>query len=140
MHVVETGEEAEESKFSCRAKLYVLDLTNSEQGWKERGVGTLHVNTTKAESGDKSNSGSTAEGAKSRLVMRSDGLLRVVLNVPLHKNFEVMSGMKSSLQSEKFVRISHIEDAKPVQYALRTNNADTAQRLFKAIEDLVPKN
>lgn len=133
MLLVETGEEAEESRFSCRAKLYVLNLTQSEQGWKERGVGTLHVNTKKTE-------GDASETAKSRMVMRSDGLLRVVLNVPLLKNFEVMSGMKSSLQSEKFVRISAIEDGKPVQYALRTNNTDTAKRLYKAIQDLVPPN
>lgn len=125
---VETGEEKEVSVFSCRAKLYVLDLANSDAGWKERGVGTLHVNSSKDEG-----------QPKSRLVMRVDGSLRVVLNLPWVKSFKVMEGMKSSLQSEKFVRISAVEENnKPVQYALRMNNAETTKNLFKTIQGLVP--
>lgn len=112
--------------FNCRAKLYALSLVAPSEGWKERGVGTLHVNT-KSENDKK----------KSRLVMRSDGLLRVILNVSLHKNFEIFQGMKSSLQSEKFVRISTLEDGEPVQYSLRTSNKETAQGLFDIITELV---
>ena len=69
--------------------------------------------------------------------MRSDGLLRVVLNVPLLKSFEVFKGMKSSLQSEKFIRITAIENGKPIQYALKTANADTSDKLYSAIQQLI---
>lgn len=105
-----TGEEFEESVFSCRAKLYFLDVTK-EDGWKERGIGTLHVNK------------STSEDAshKSRIVMRSDGVLRVILNLPLLKSYQIHSGMKSSLSSEKFVRISATEEGKPCQYAFKVS-------------------
>lgn len=121
---IETGEEGEESVFSCRAKLYTLDLTNPSEGWRERGVGTLHVNTT--------------QESKSRLVMRADGVLKVILNLPLLSGFEVLSGMKSSLSGEKFVRINCIQDNKPLQYALRTSNADISKQLFEKIENLIP--
>lgn len=150
---VETGEEAEVPIFTCRSKLYALDLTLSESGWKERGVGTLHVNMTKVASGggvvgegreNKAQQSATATAtakatAKSaRLVMRADGLLRVILNLPLQKSFKAFTGMNSSLQGEKFVRVSAIgEEGKPVQYAFRTNNAETARTLFKAIQNFV---
>lgn len=112
-----------------------------ESGWKERGVGTLHVNTTKRDP-----SGASATTAtKSRLVMRADGLLRVVLNLPLLKaSTLVMAGMKSSLQSEKFVRVNGVESDEQggkgmmVQYALKTGNADTAKALLRAIEGVIP--
>ncbi|CAN6647578.1 ran-specific GTPase-activating protein 2 [Trichomonascus vanleenenianus] len=125
---IETGEENEDSVFSCRAKLYAMDLTQSDQGWKERGVGTLHLNTMKLEDGT----------TKNRIVMRADGVLKVILNLPLLKNFEVMSGMKSSLSSEKFVRLSALENGKPLQYALRTSSGDTSAKLFDKIKELIP--
>lgn len=121
---IETGEEGEQSVFSCRAKLYTLDLTNPSEGWRERGVGTLHVNTT--------------QESKSRLVMRADGVLKVILNLPLLSGFEVHSGMNSSLSGEKFVRINCIQENKPLQYALRTSNADISKQLFDEIEKLIP--
>lgn len=139
---VETGEESEESKFSCRTKLYVLDLTDSSAGWKERGVGTLHVNSQKATSTSTDSTSeeneTTTPKAKSRLVMRVDGSLRVALNLPWQKDsFKVMQGMKSSLQSEKFVRVSVVEDGnRPVQYAMKVGNAKTATSLYEAIAAL----
>ncbi|ODQ67713.1 hypothetical protein NADFUDRAFT_80889 [Nadsonia fulvescens var. elongata DSM 6958] len=126
--VVETGEEDEKSVFTCRSKLYSLDLTATAEGWKERGVGTIHVNTKEVD-GVK----------KSRVVMRSDGLLRVILNAPLLEKFEVMKGMSSSLQSEKFVRITAFENGKPFQYALKTGNKNTANELYDNIQMLIPK-
>ncbi|VVT50836.1 uncharacterized protein SAPINGB_P002896 [Magnusiomyces paraingens] len=130
---VETGEEYEESKFSCRAKLYALDITNSSEGWKERGVGPLHVNSVKKEFEDQ-----FENKTKARVVMRADGILKVILNVPLSKSTEVFAGMKSSLASENFVRITAFEEGKPFQYSLRTNNADTAKELYESIKKLLP--
>jgi Ran-binding protein 3 len=121
---VETGEEQEDSVFSCRVRLYALDLTNAAVGWKERGTGTLHVNKMR-------------DGSRSRLVMRADAVLRVILNLPLVQNMEVAQGMKSSLASDKFVRITGFEDKKPHQYALKASNPELAEELFNHINELV---
>lgn len=94
-----TGEEDEESIHSIRAKLYLMA---EDQSWKERGTGTLRVNVPK----------SSSDKQSARLVMRADGVLRVILNVSLFK------GMKCELQ-EKFVRIVAFEEAKPVHYAIK---------------------
>ncbi len=75
-----------------------------DQSWKERGTGTLRVNVPKRSSDKRA----------ARLVMRADGVLRVILNVSLFK------GMKCELQ-EKFVRIIAFEDGKPVPYAIRVS-------------------
>lgn len=75
-----------------------------DQSWKERGTGTLRVNVPKHSARD-----------KARLVMRADGVLRVILNVSLFKR------MKCELH-EKFVRIVAFEDAKPVHYAIKVSS------------------
>lgn len=129
---IETGEEFEASVFTCRAKLYALDVSNSQEGWKERGVGTVHVNTVKSEYKQQ-----YENKTKSRAVMRADGILKVILNIPLNQNTEIMSGMKSSLSSEKFVRISAFEDGKPFQYSLRTGSAEVAKKLYDVLKDQI---
>lgn len=122
-----TGEEEEKSVFTCRAKLYVLILDQASEGWKERGVGTLHVNTHESEDGTK----------KSRIVMRADSVLKVILNTPLIPQMDVFSGMKSSLSGEKFVRVTAVEDGKPCQYAFRTGNKETSNELYETLSKLV---
>lgn len=124
---VETGEEEENSVYSCRARLYALDLADSSSGWKERGTGTLHVNTL-------------PDGSRSRLVMRADAVLRVILNLPLIASTTVSKGMKSSLASDKFVRVTGVEDSKPVQYALKAANPEVAGELYNQIDRLLPHN
>ncbi|KAK9469027.1 hypothetical protein V1512DRAFT_258446 [Lipomyces arxii] len=130
---IETGEEMEESVFSCRAKLYSLDPSQAEQGWKERGTGVLHLNVMK--STDQNNSDSSTK--KSRIVMRADGVLKVILNLPLVKGTEILKGLKSSLVSEKFVRILAWESQKPMQYALRMGNGNTATEFFDTATGLL---
>lgn len=125
---VETGEESEESVYSCRAKLYALDVTAEQIGWKERGVGTLHVNNSTESADDKK---------RSRIVMRSDGSLRVILNVLLTPKTEIQKGLKSSFASEKFVRLTGVEDGKPIQYAIKTGNANIGEELYEAIQKLI---
>ncbi|KAK9238516.1 hypothetical protein V1525DRAFT_400745 [Lipomyces kononenkoae] len=148
---VETGEEMETSIFNCRAKLYVLDPTEADKGWKERGVGVLHLNvrnddsvtatdTPEPSSTDESKESTPAgreRKSKARIVMRADGVLKVILNLPLVKGIEVMKGMKSSLASEKFVRISAWENHKPIQYALRMGNENVATEFYDAAEGLI---
>jgi Ran-binding protein 3 len=121
---VKSGEEDEEQLFTCRAKLYCLDLTDVEQGWKERGVGNVHVNK--------------GESHSSRIIMRSNGLLKVILNVALVSGLEILKGMPSSLQSEKFIRFTSMDKGKPVQYAIKTGNVETTQSLYDSLIKLIP--
>ncbi|KAK9360345.1 hypothetical protein V1504DRAFT_423606 [Lipomyces starkeyi] len=148
---VETGEEMETSVFNCRAKLYSLDPTEADKGWKERGVGVLHLNVLKDDTGttvdtpEPSSADASKEStptvrerkSKARIVMRADGVLKVILNLPLVKGIEVRKGMKSSLVSEKFVRISAWENHKPIQYALRMGNENVAAEFYDTAESLI---
>ncbi|KAG5372120.1 Ran-specific GTPase-activating protein 2 [Yarrowia sp. C11] len=127
---METGEEGEESVYTCRAKLYYFDLTNTTEGWKERGVGQVHINKLKPED--------VTETCSGRIVMRTDAVHRVVLNMGLVKGLEVQAGMGASLSSDKVIRISTMEDDKPVQYALKTGNPDAAKQLLAGIKGLIP--
>lgn len=85
----ETGEEGEVTEYSCRAKLYNFAVVDAEKGkkeWKERGLGTLRLNTARPASegeGDKA-----AARSKARLVMRADGSQRLVLNTPVQKDIK----------------------------------------------------
>ncbi|KAK9329142.1 hypothetical protein V1520DRAFT_344156 [Lipomyces starkeyi] len=148
---VETGEEMETSVFNCRAKLYSLDPTEADKGWKERGVGVLHLNVLKddtvttvvtpepssADASKESTPTVRERKSKARIVMRADGVLKVILNLPLVKGIEVRKGMKSSLVSEKFVRISAWENHKPIQYALRMGNENVAAEFYDTAESLI---
>ncbi|KAK9345794.1 hypothetical protein V1522DRAFT_406091 [Lipomyces starkeyi] len=148
---VETGEEMETSVFNCRAKLYSLDPTEADKGWKERGVGVLHLNVLKddtvttTDTPEPSSADASKEStptvrerkSKARIVMRADGVLKVILNLPLVKGIEVRKGMKSSLVSEKFVRISAWENHKPIQYALRMGNENVAAEFYDTAESLI---
>ncbi|AMD19982.1 HCL169Cp [Eremothecium sinecaudum] len=122
--VIQSGEETEDSVYQSNAKLY--QFTDINEGWKERGVGPVHVNKDK-------------KTHKGRLVMRSRGLLKVILNLSLVKGFIVQRGFPGSIQGEKFIRIVAVDEkGEPVQYALKTGKVDDAEELFKTIKDLIP--
>ncbi|CUS23280.1 LAQU0S09e01244g1_1 [Lachancea quebecensis] len=121
---VKSGEESEESIFQVNAKLY--QLTNLKEGWKERGVGALHVNKD-------------PHNGKARIVMRSRGILKVILNVLLVKGVVVHKGFPASLQGEKFIRIVTVDhDKTPLQYAVRMGKAEAADELYETIQKLIP--
>lgn len=123
---VKSGEETETCLFQANMKLY--QLHNIKEGWKERGVGILKLNKD-----------DTTQ--KSRIVMRSRGILKVILNLPLIKGFSIKKGFPGSLQSEKFIRIIAIDDKNlPVTYALKCANPDSINELYDKIEELIPKD
>lgn len=117
---VQTGEENESTLFTSRARLYALSFADTASGWKERGVGVLKVNA------DDSN--------RARIVMRSEGLLRVVLNMPLAKNTQIGKGFESSLVTEKFVQIVGIEKDVPHKYALKLPSKELALELYDILD------
>ena len=94
--LVATGEEAEETIFSARAKLFAF-ISEEEDGkkdWRERGAGILKINVS-VDDDDK----------KARLLMRADGSHRVVLNSPIHKSlkFGNVSGEKPTGMTNLFL-------------------------------------
>ncbi|QLQ80591.1 hypothetical protein HG537_0D05920 [Torulaspora globosa] len=120
---VKSGEESEEVVYQVNAKLY--QLSDLKHGWKERGVGFIRVNKNKST-------------GKARLVMRSRGILKVILNLPLVKGFKIQRGFPGSLQGEKFIRITAVDDNNaPLQYAVKTGKAETVQELYDNIVKLV---
>lgn len=77
---VETGEENEVTKYSCRAKLYNYStLPDGKKEWRERGLGMLRLNVKASGDGDDDGK------PKARFLMRADGSHRVVLNTPIKK-------------------------------------------------------
>lgn len=94
-------------------------MNPADQSWKERGTGTLRVNVPKG-----------GRRASARIVMRADGILRVILNVHLFK------GMKCEL-AEKFIRIVAFEDNKPVHYAIKVSNPNNAVALIDVLDDFI---
>ncbi|KAI8843395.1 hypothetical protein BJ741DRAFT_590739 [Chytriomyces cf. hyalinus JEL632] len=113
---VKTGEEGESNVFHTRCKLYRMDESNT---WKERGMGSLRLNC------DDTNT-------SARLVMRSEGALRLILNV------RVLPGMPCQIVQEKYVQFACCEDAsgdKLTRFLVKTGNAGAATKLLNHIRE-----
>jgi len=90
-----------------------------EGGWKERGVGLLKLNVRRS------------DGKAPRLVMRADGVLRLILNVSLY------AGMHSEVD-QRYVRATVFEDGHKQFITLRMVNEKVAAELAEVIQDNVP--
>ncbi|XP_061834803.1 ran-binding protein 3b isoform X1 [Nerophis lumbriciformis] len=89
---VKTGEESESNVLQMQCKLYVFEKT--AQSWIERGRGLLRLNDM----------ASTEDGMlQSRLVMRTQGSLRLILNTKLWPQMQVDKA------SDKSVRITAMD-------------------------------
>lgn len=128
---METGEEDEMTIFSCRARLYRF-----EKEWKERGVGYFKINMrydNKAMSSDgedeKSDGGEVDEESggqtaftqverKARLLMRTDGVHRLVLNTPVFKDMNV--GTHDGKEpSGRTMHLTGLEEGRPTGYQIK---------------------
>ncbi|CAO1627913.1 unnamed protein product [Parajaminaea phylloscopi] len=119
-----TGEEHERTVHSVRAKLYTMSQQGTKDGsWKERGTGTLRVNVP---------SDYRLRGSGARLVMRAEGVLRLILNVAL------FSGMSVESAQDKFIRFVAMEDGKLQHFAVRVSNAAAASTLVSTIRHYIP--
>ncbi|ANZ77381.1 BA75_04708T0 [Komagataella pastoris] len=127
MNIQEQSAEVEQkSLYSVKSKLYRLDLDAIKEGWKEKGVGILKlIDKTDTEF--------------YKLVMRQDATFRSLLNIPLVKGLKIDKGMESSLQSEKFLRITLQEDGKPLQYSIKVGSATSRDELYDRVSELIPK-
>lgn len=104
---METGEEGESTLFSCKAKLY--HFTGKE--WKERGIGTFKLNVTEAE-GD--------QNMTARLIMRTVGVFRVVLNTPVFKGMKVGDNAGKE-PTGKMINLAGVENGKPIPLMLKVS-------------------
>lgn len=122
---VKTGEENEKSCYSVTAKLFELDFTKISEGWKERGVGPLHLNQ------------SLVDLQQVRLVMRSQGLLRVVLNYKISPTTVLIKGFEASMSPGKFLRLNAVSSSgEPLQYMLKFGSETVRDELIEKVEEL----
>ncbi|XP_026061307.1 ran-binding protein 3-like isoform X1 [Carassius auratus] len=109
---VRTGEEAESNVLQMQCKLFVFD--KPAQSWVERGRGLLRLNDM----------ASTDDGTlRSRLVMRTQGSLRLILNTKLWPQMQVDKA------SEKSVRITAMdtEDQGVKVFLISASSKDSGQ-------------
>ncbi|TKA82937.1 hypothetical protein B0A55_01309 [Friedmanniomyces simplex] len=118
---LETGEEDEETEYSCRAKVYnyattVLEDGSTKKEWRERGLGILRFNVNRGRRGGREEDvegDGDGEGEagkpKARFLMRADGSHRVVLNTPVKKEIQFGAAMGGPPQGGLMLFLGTIE-------------------------------
>ncbi|KAL4658854.1 ran-binding protein 3-like [Arapaima gigas] len=112
-----TGEESESNVLQIQCKLFVFDKMS--QSWVERGRGLLRLNDM----------ASTEDGTlQSRLVMRTQGSLRLILNTKLWAQMQIDKA------SEKSVRITAMDtEDQGVKVFLISATSKDAGQLYAAL-------
>lgn len=120
---IPTGEEDEKTVFQSRCKLFVMHV--NDDSWKEKGTGTIHVNHDK-------------KSKNSRLVMRTDGTLKLILNT------SITSAMSPILVQEKNVRLTALYGSQSNDnemilslLLLRFKNASEASQFLDQLRKLI---
>jgi Ran-binding protein 3 len=111
---VSSGEEGEHHVFQQRMKLFLLEGTE----WKERGLGNLRLNVAD----DKS---------YARLLMRAEGVLRLVLNIRLYPS------IKLEAVGDKAARFVAPHPDKPKELAtflVRAGRPEQIKELIAAVD------
>ncbi|KAJ7388914.1 Ran-binding protein 3 [Desmophyllum pertusum] len=115
---VVTGEEEERNVLQSNCRLFVFDTVT--HSWREKGRGVLRLNDMCQ---------SMTEGIfQSRLVMRTQGSLRVVLNTKLWPRMTLEKG------NEKSLRITAMDSEKDIKIYLIMAAPNDIQRLWTAID------
>lgn len=108
---VETGEEEEITFFSSKSKLF--NFLDGE--WKERGIGTFKLNGRK--------SSTDPEKIFSRMIMRADGNMRVMLNSSLFRGMNY-GDSKNECPTSKQILLAGVENGRTVPLLLRVSQFD----------------
>ncbi|GAB7346034.1 hypothetical protein MBLNU457_4803t1 [Dothideomycetes sp. NU457] len=145
-HSVETGEEGETVEYTCRAKLYNYvpsdpSKPESKKEWKERGLGVLRLNVKFPESSDDTEdveSGASSSKPKARLVMRSDGSHRVILNTPVRKelSFGDVTGNEPKGQYVYFMGTVNVGEGGKLELLQLKMRHEFAVKLWEAVKSL----
>jgi Ran-binding protein 3 len=117
---METGEEEEITYFSSKSKLF--NFLDGE--WKERGIGTFKLNGRK--------SSTDPEKIYSRMIMRADGNMRVMLNSSLFRGMNY-GDSKNECPTTKQILLAGVENGRTVPLLLRFSSVETAERLWTEI-------
>lgn len=112
-----TGEEGEEILYEKKAKLMLLDPSNKENPYTPKGLGELKVLKNK-------------ETAKSRILVRADGGLRVLLNTAISKDITY-----DTIGNGSLVRVPTIDstDQSIKTYVLRVKTSADGEALLASI-------
>lgn len=110
-----TGEEEECNVLQMNCKLFAFDNVNST--WVERGRGTLRVNDMPV--GTKT---------QSRVIMRTVGSLRVVLNT------KIWAGMSVDKPSTKSVRLTAMDSSGQIRVFLVMAGSKEIDQLYKTLD------
>ena len=130
--IVVTGEEDESNLHTARCKLYAWVKQGDVENWKERGSGQLKLNQTKQKP-CVSRIGNQAYPRLIILVMRVDGVLRLILNV------RIVSKMPCKLRDDKYVEIIACEHPPEfTKFLFKLGNAEQAKLLYDAILNAIP--
>lgn len=112
-----TGEEAEYNVLKINCKLFVFNKTTPS--WTERGRGALRLNDT----------ASSDRGAfQSRLIMRNQGSLRLILNSKLWTQMEIQRANHQNLR----ITATDLEDYSIKVFLIQASAKDT-ESLYAAI-------
>ncbi|RJE25794.1 hypothetical protein PHISCL_01840 [Aspergillus sclerotialis] len=117
---ITTGEEEEKTYFSSKAKLFQF----SDKEWRERGIGTFKVNLKQSDNKD--------EKLPPRLIMRADGVLRVMLNTPIFKGMTVGDASGNEPKSKQ-IHLASLESGRSVPILLRMPTEDLAKELYHVV-------
>uniref|UniRef100_A0A8D2B6E8 Ran-binding protein 3-like n=1 Tax=Sciurus vulgaris TaxID=55149 RepID=A0A8D2B6E8_SCIVU len=112
-----TGEEAEHNVLKINCKLFIFNKTT--QSWIERGRGTLRLNDTAS---------SDCGTLQSRLIMRNQGSLRLILNSKLWAQMKIQRANRKNLQ----ITATNLEDYSIKVFLIQASVKDTGH-LYAAI-------
>lgn len=114
-----TGEEGEEILYEKKAKLMLLDPSNKENPYTPKGLGELKVLKNK-------------ETSKSRILVRADGGLRVLLNTAISKDITY-----DTIGNGSLVRVPTIDptDQSIKTYVLRVKTGADGEALLNSINE-----
>jgi len=115
----QTGEEDEEALYTKRSKLMLFDPSNSENPYTSKGLGDLKVLKNKAT-------------GKSRIVVRAEGGLRILLNTLVNKDM-----VYTTIGNGSMVRVPTVNptDESIETYILKVKTADDGQKLLEVLND-----
>ena len=118
-----TGEEDEISHFNCTAKIFELNLSKISEGWKERGVGPLHLGHYSPEEWNAGGAAAAADGGK-----QGRGATGTA---------EILKGLEASLTPGKFLRLNSVNsEGTPIQYLLKFGSENLRNELVDKIDAL----
>ncbi|KAJ9578445.1 hypothetical protein L9F63_005315, partial [Diploptera punctata] len=112
-----TGEEDEANVLQMNCKLFAFDKAGGT--WVERGRGTLRLNDKDSGPGG---------GVQSRVVIRTTGSLRVVLNT------KIWAGMSVDRPSPKSVRLTAMDNSGQIKVFLLKSSPKETEQLHKSLE------